>query len=60
MPNSMLLAQVLPFEASQDAQGYTYAVPQNLTSDMRVGQLVQIPLRENIAYGIVANLHFIS
>lgn len=34
MPNSttekILLAQVLPFDVSQDTQGYTYQVPEAL------------------------------
>lgn len=57
MPNSRFLTQVLPFDASQDAQGYTYSVPENLVADVRVGQLVQIPLREHTVFGIIAHLH---
>ncbi len=60
MPNSRLLAQVLPFDASQDAQGYTYLVPEKLVPDIHAGQLVQIPLRENMVQGLVAHLNPIS
>jgi primosomal protein N' len=47
---------VLPFDASQDSQGYTYLVPEHLASEIRIGQLVQVPLREHEVQGIVAGL----
>lgn len=64
MPNStnsqVLLAQVLPFDASQDAQGYTYKVPETLFSDITIGQVVEIPLRDSLVHGIVAHLTHIA
>lgn len=60
MPSSVVLAQVLPFEASQDAHGYTYIVPQDLSAHIQMGQLVQVPLRGDVAHGIVASLDSIG
>ncbi len=60
MPNSILLAQILPFEASQDAQGFTYIVPQDLRAIIQIGQLVQMPLRGDVAHGIVASLDSVA
>lgn len=64
MPSSsnpkIFLAQVLPFDASQDTEWYTYRVPEMLLNDIVVGQMVEIPLRDALVQGIVAHLTEIS
>lgn len=48
MEGSHWIAQVLPIHSSQDAEGYTYRVPEALFPELKVGQLVSIPLRGEI------------
>lgn len=50
------VAQILPIHSSQDYQGYTYLIPVSLLSDIRIGQMVSIPLREDVTEGIVARI----
>lgn len=50
------IAQVLPIDSSQDAQGYTYRVPDGLIEQVQLGQLVNIPLRTDEVQGLIAHL----
>lgn len=52
-----LLAYVFPLSASQDSEGYTYKVPENLRNHIGIGDLIEIPFRLDIQEGIVADLH---
>lgn len=54
--DTIRIAQVLPVDSSQDAQGYTYRVPVELVPELRLGQLVNIPLRDAEVQGFVAHL----
>ncbi len=44
-----LLAHILPFDASQDSVGYTYSVPVEFAPAIAIGQLVQMPFRNDLA-----------
>ena len=54
------IAQILPINSSQDAEGYTYRIPENLVAQIREGQLVAIPLRDDMDEGIVAQMVQVS
>lgn len=50
------IAQILPIHSSQDYQGYTYRIPEGLLPNIQIGQMVSIPLRDDVTEGIVAML----
>ncbi len=56
MVDSPALVHVLPIDASQDARGYTYLAQSDILPFLRIGQLVQIPFRNDMTEGIVADI----
>ena len=48
-----MIAQIIPIDASYDSQALTYFVPESLRS-IEIGQLVEMPFRDEITYGVVS------
>lgn len=49
---SSMIARIIPVETSFDSYGLTYFVPDSVTP--HVGELFEIPLGDEISYGIFA------
>jgi primosomal protein N' len=51
-----MLLSIIPIDSSIDDEGLTYFAKDILKKELHIGSLVNIPIKENIRYGIVADI----
>ncbi len=51
-----MLLSIIPLDSSIDDEGLTYFAQDSFRKDIFIGSLVNIPIRDNICYGIVADI----
>ncbi len=51
-----MLAEIIPLDISIDNEWFTYSIPDEILPYLKIGSLVEIPLKYRSSYGIVAKL----
>ncbi|MDD3120393.1 MAG: hypothetical protein PHF46_03235 [Candidatus Gracilibacteria bacterium] len=52
-----MLAEIIPLDISIDNEGFIYSIPDEILPYLKIGSLVEIPLKYKSSYGIVAKLN---
>ncbi|MCK9271959.1 hypothetical protein M0P65_00230 [Candidatus Gracilibacteria bacterium] len=52
-----MIIEIIPFDISIDNEGFSYFIKDELVDQISIGSIVQVPVKNNVIYGIVAKMN---